>query len=60
MSPTGFRQKAARCLFRQEFGRIDILVNNAGTFSVVGPAWEVDPELWFQDIRVNLYGNISL
>jgi NAD(P)-dependent dehydrogenase (short-subunit alcohol dehydrogenase family) len=48
-------EEAAR-FFREKFGRIDILVNNAGTFSVVGPVWEVDPELWFRDIRVNLYG----
>jgi len=48
-------EEAAR-FFLGEFGRVDILVNNAGTFSVVGPAWEVDPELWFRDIRVNLYG----
>lgn len=40
-----------------EFGPVDILVNNAGTFSVIGPVWEVDPERWFRDIRVNLYGN---
>ena len=41
---------------RDELGPADILVNNAGTFSYVGPVWEADPEKWFRDIRVNLYG----
>jgi len=40
----------------QTFGQVDILVNCAGTFSVIGPVWEVDPERWFRDLRVNLYG----
>lgn len=39
-----------------EFGAPRVLVNNAGTFSLVGPVWEADPEKWFRDIRVNLYG----
>jgi len=38
-------------------GPIDILVNNAGTFSYIGPLWEAEPERWFHDIRVNLYGS---
>lgn len=42
---------------QNELGPIDILVNNAGTFSVIGPVWEVDPEKWFRDVRVNLYGS---
>jgi len=40
----------------QELGAITVLVNNAGTFSTIGPLWESDPETWFRDIRVNLYG----
>lgn len=42
---------------RREFGNIDILVNNAGTFSYIGTVWEADPEKWFRDIKVNLYGS---
>jgi NAD(P)-dependent dehydrogenase (short-subunit alcohol dehydrogenase family) len=38
-------------------GPVDLLVNNAGTFSVIAPVWEADPEKWFRDIRVNLYGS---
>lgn len=41
----------------KELGPVDILVNNAGTFSYIGPVWEADPEKWFRDIRVNLYGS---
>jgi NAD(P)-dependent dehydrogenase (short-subunit alcohol dehydrogenase family) len=40
----------------RELGPVDILVNCAGTFSVIGPVWECDPEKWFRDVRVNLYG----
>jgi NAD(P)-dependent dehydrogenase (short-subunit alcohol dehydrogenase family) len=38
------------------FGRIDLLVNNAGANAVFGPAWEVDPDAWWADVRVNLLG----
>jgi NAD(P)-dependent dehydrogenase (short-subunit alcohol dehydrogenase family) len=41
----------------KELGPVDVLVNNAGTFSYIGPVWEADPERWFRDIRVNLYGS---
>lgn len=42
---------------REELGPADVLVNCAGTFSVIGPVWEVDPEKWFRDVQVNLYGS---
>jgi len=42
---------------QNELGPIDILINNAGTFSYIGPVWEADPEKWFRDVRVNLYGS---
>ena len=38
------------------FGRIDLLVNNAGANTVFGPVWEVDPDAWWADVRVNLLG----
>ncbi len=40
-----------------ELGPVDVLVNNAATFSYIGPVWEADPDKWFRDIRVNLYGS---
>jgi len=43
-----------------QFGRIDLLVNNAGSNSALGPVWEVDPDLWLQDIEVNLYAPFLL
>ena len=42
---------------QNKLGLIDILVNNAGTFSYIGPVWEADPEKWFRDIKINLYGS---
>jgi len=41
----------------RDLGPIDIQVNNAGTFSYIGPVWEAEPERWFRDVRVNLYGS---
>jgi NAD(P)-dependent dehydrogenase (short-subunit alcohol dehydrogenase family) len=41
----------------RDLGPIDVQVNNAGTFSYIGPVWEADPERWFRDVRVNLYGS---
>jgi NAD(P)-dependent dehydrogenase (short-subunit alcohol dehydrogenase family) len=41
---------------KEKLGPIDILVNCAGSLSAIGPVWEVDPERWFRDVTVNLYG----
>ncbi len=43
------------------FGRIDLLVNNAGSNNgdedgAVGPLWEINPDRWWDDVKVNLYG----
>ena len=38
------------------FGAIDVLFNNAGSFACLGGLWEVDPEIWWRDITVNLLG----
>ena len=35
----------------ETMGPIDSLMNNAGINSGIGPIWEVDPELWWQDMR---------
>ncbi|HWE81481.1 MAG TPA: SDR family oxidoreductase [Gaiellaceae bacterium] len=32
-------------------GAIDVLVNNAGTAAGIGPAWELDVDLWWRDIE---------
>jgi NAD(P)-dependent dehydrogenase (short-subunit alcohol dehydrogenase family) len=40
------------------FGRIDLLFNNAGSFGFVGPVWEADPQFWWHDVTVNLYGSM--
>ena len=39
-----------------ELGPVDAIINNAGSCFGVGPAWEVDPETWWQDVRVNVLG----
>ena len=41
-----------------EFGTIDILFNNAGSFQSIAGVHEVDPELWWQDVKIDLYGSL--
>jgi NAD(P)-dependent dehydrogenase (short-subunit alcohol dehydrogenase family) len=43
----------------RDFGRIDLLTNNAASFFAIGPIWEVDPEVWWHDIEVNLKGTFN-
>ena len=38
------------------WGEVGILVNNAGRFRAIGAVWEVGPETWWSDVRVNLFG----
>jgi NAD(P)-dependent dehydrogenase (short-subunit alcohol dehydrogenase family) len=38
------------------WGEVGVLVNNAGLFQAIGAVWEVDPETWWRDVRVNLFG----
>ncbi len=40
----------------KKFKRIDILFNNAGSFNALGAVWKVDPDLWWNDVTVNLRG----
>jgi len=39
-----------------ELGAIDLLVNNHGSFRAFGPIWECDPDIWWQDVEINLRG----
>ncbi len=39
-----------------ELGPIDTLVNNHGSFRAFGPMWECDPDIWWQDVEINLRG----
>lgn len=38
------------------FGQIDVLYNNAGSFDAIGAVWELDPDVWWNDVTVNLRG----
>jgi NAD(P)-dependent dehydrogenase (short-subunit alcohol dehydrogenase family) len=40
------------------FGQIDVLYNNAGSFQTIGGIREVDPADWWQDVTVNLLGEM--
>jgi NAD(P)-dependent dehydrogenase (short-subunit alcohol dehydrogenase family) len=39
-----------------ELGAIDLVVNNHGSFGAFGPIWECDPDVWWQDVEINLRG----
>jgi NADP-dependent 3-hydroxy acid dehydrogenase YdfG len=34
----------------------DLVVANAGTLTAVGPTWDVDPDVWWHDMEVNVRG----
>ncbi|MFC1608006.1 SDR family NAD(P)-dependent oxidoreductase [Candidatus Latescibacterota bacterium] len=40
----------------QQFGRIDVLFNNAARIPVINGLWEVDPDLWWEELTVDLRG----
>lgn len=42
----------------ERHGRIDLVFANAGSFASVAPAWEADPDDWWQDVAVNLRGTM--
>ena len=47
--------EAAVAKVQQELGPVDILINNAGT-GTFGKFLELEPEVWENQIRVNLFG----
>jgi NAD(P)-dependent dehydrogenase (short-subunit alcohol dehydrogenase family) len=40
----------------RDFGKLDVVINCAGTIHPVGPCWQVDPEEWHANLKVNLLG----
>jgi len=40
----------------EKLGPIEVLFNNAGSFASLGAAFEVDRDLWWQDVTVNIKG----
>lgn len=40
----------------RELGTVDILVNCAGVYGPIGPSAEVDPDAWWEALRINLLG----
>jgi 3-oxoacyl-[acyl-carrier protein] reductase len=40
----------------EKWGQVDVLFNNAGSFNAIGALHEIDPEVWWQDVSVNLRG----
>ncbi len=41
---------------RDKCGRVDVLVNNAGVNTAIDTLWEVDPDLWWREVEINLRG----
>ncbi len=44
----------------REFNQIDILFNNAGSFQSIAGVHEADPDTWWWDVTVNLYGSFLM
>ena len=44
----------------RELGPIDIVMNNAGSFNAIGPVVEVDPDLWWRDVTINVLGPFTV
>jgi len=40
----------------RSFGAVHVLFNNAGSFQAIGGLWEIEPDLWWHDVTVNLLG----
>ena len=40
----------------KRFGKIDVLFNNAARIPVISGLWEVDPDLWWDEVTVDLRG----
>ncbi|WFR99064.1 SDR family NAD(P)-dependent oxidoreductase [Rhizobium tumorigenes] len=47
----------AVALIAEKLGPVDLLVNNHGSFRAFGPIWECDPDVWWQDVEINLRGS---
>lgn len=47
----------AVAVIADKLGPVDLLVNNHGSFRAFGPIWECDPDVWWQDVEINLRGS---
>ncbi len=52
------REEISRAVevIRTELGPVDVLVNNAGISRAIGPAWQLDPDMWWRDVEVCVRG----
>jgi NAD(P)-dependent dehydrogenase (short-subunit alcohol dehydrogenase family) len=44
---------------QHDLGGVDLLTNNAASFYAIGPIWEVDPDVWWRDIELNVRGTFN-
>ena len=50
---------AAFAAIARDLGPIELLTNNAGAFGAIGPIWEVDPAVWWNDVETSLRGSFN-
>lgn len=48
--------KTAVAKITEKLGPIEVLFNNAGSFASLGALFEIDRDLWWQDVTVNIKG----
>ena len=50
---------ATMAAIERDLGPVDLLTNNAASFFAIGPIWEVEPDVWWHDIEVNIRGTFN-
>ena len=53
-------QHAINDFLKQNLARVDVLINAAGIYGPIGPAANVDPQLWLDAITINLFGSFAV
>jgi NAD(P)-dependent dehydrogenase (short-subunit alcohol dehydrogenase family) len=43
----------------KDLGPISVLINNAAAFGAIGPIWDVDPAVWWNDVETNVRGTFN-
>jgi NAD(P)-dependent dehydrogenase (short-subunit alcohol dehydrogenase family) len=51
--------EATFAAIERDLGPVDLLTNNAGSLFAIGPIWDVDPDVWWRDVELNVRAAFS-